>query len=104
CASPIVSRMAANPQAARKSLVGKVRAVADWLIDGAPATPQLDQVIKKLCDDLCASGIPLWRMGLFLRTLHPDFFGRAFIWRRGAEVTSQTGAHSFRTSDDYLTS
>ena len=30
--------------------------------------------------------MPLWRVGVFVRTLHPDIFGRNFIWRPGAEV------------------
>ena len=33
-----------------------------------------------------AAGLPLWRVGVFVRTLHPDIFGRNFIWRPGAEV------------------
>jgi adenylate cyclase len=41
---------------------------------------------------------------MFVRTLHPDFFGEAWFWRRGAEVVVQQGRHSFRTSDDYLNS
>lgn len=92
---------ARRPQSA---LAGKVSAVADWLIGGAPTTPQLDQTLKKLCDDLCVCGIPLWRVGVFVRTLHPDFFGRAVVWRRGAGVTAQQGAHSFKASEDYRTS
>ena len=30
--------------------------------------------------------MPLWRVGVFVRTLHPDIFGRNFIWKPGAEV------------------
>jgi adenylate cyclase len=88
----------------RRSISRGVSAIADWLTAGAPSTPELDQAIKKLCDDLCASGLPLWRAAVFVRTLHPDFFGRAFVWRRGADVTVQRGEHSFRRTEDYLNS
>ena len=56
-------------------LIDQVSDVAEWLVDGAPATSGMDQTLKKLCDDLCARGVPLWRVGMFVRTLHPDYFG-----------------------------
>src|SRR5262249_44692176 len=31
-------------------------------------------------------GIPLWRVAVFVRTLHPHIMGRRFIWRPGAGV------------------
>ena len=37
-----------------------------------------------------AAGLPLWRVGVFVRTLHPDIFGLNFIWRPGAEVVVGT--------------
>jgi len=85
-------------------LIDLVGDIAEWLVDGASSTAALDQTLKKLCEDLCARGIPLWRVAMFVRTLHPDFFGEAWFWRRGAEVVVQQGRHSFRTSDDYLNS
>jgi adenylate cyclase len=85
-------------------LIDRVSDIAEWLVDGASPTAALDQTFKKLCEDLCARGIPLWRVAMFVRTLHPDFFGEAWYWRRGGEVVVQQGRHSFRTSDDYLNS
>ena len=85
-------------------LIDQVSDVAEWLVDGAPATSGMDQTLKKLCEDLCARGVPVWRVGLFVRTLHPDYFGYAWVWRHGADVLVQQGRHSFRTSDEYLTS
>ena len=63
-----------------------IRAVADWLIDGARSAPQPQQVLAQLCERLVACGIPLWRVAVFVRTLHPNVMGRRFIWRPGAEV------------------
>jgi adenylate cyclase len=85
-------------------LIDRVSDVAEWLVDGASSTSAIDQTLRKLCEDLCARGIPLWRVGMFVRTLHPDYFGDAWVWRQGAEVIFQQGRHSFRTSDDYLNS
>jgi adenylate cyclase len=44
-------------------------------------------VLAELCDRLLRCGIPLWRVAVFVRTLHPEVMGRRFMWRPGAEVT-----------------
>ena len=63
-----------------------IRLIVDWLVDGARSTMQAHQMIQELCDRLVGCGIPLWRVAVFVRTLHPHIMGRRFIWRRGAEV------------------
>jgi len=42
--------------------------------------------MQETCERLVQAGIPLWRVGVFVRTLHPDIFGRNFVWKPGAEV------------------
>jgi adenylate cyclase len=64
----------------------KLRAVVDWLIDGARSAPLPQQVLAQLSDRLVACGIPLWRVAVFVRTLHPQVMGRRFLWRPGADV------------------
>jgi adenylate cyclase len=76
----------------------------DWLLDGARAAERPDQVLQKLCDDLSAGGMPLWRVGVFVRTLHPDILGRGFVWRPGQQVEVGTANFSILESDDFLTS
>jgi adenylate cyclase len=63
-------------------------AVAEWLIDGARSAVHPQEVLAQLCDRLVACGIPLWRVGVFVRTLHPQVTGRRFLWRpeTGVEV------------------
>ncbi len=43
-------------------------------------------MMAECCNRLVAAGLPLWRVGVFIRTLHPEIFGRNFIWRPGEEV------------------
>ena len=64
----------------------EIGAVAEWLIDGARSAPLPQQILAQLCDRLVACGIPLWRVAVFVRTLHPNVMGRRFAWRPGAEV------------------
>src|SRR5262252_1081451 len=68
-----------------------IRAIADWLVDGARSAVQPQEVLAQLCDRLVASGIPLWRVAVFVNTLHPQIIGRRFIWRPGADVEISEG-------------
>jgi adenylate cyclase len=47
-------------------------------------------MMAEICERLVAAGLPLWRVGVFVRTLHPDIYGYNFIWRLGAEVEMGT--------------
>ena len=67
-------------------LTRELRAVVDWLIDGARSAPLPQQVLTQLSERLVACGIPLWRVAVFVRTLHPNVMGRRFLWRPDAEV------------------
>jgi adenylate cyclase len=66
--------------------------VADWLMDGARSAPQPDMVLAQLCERLMRCGIPLWRVAVFVRTLHPQVMGRRFMWQPGGGVTVTEGA------------
>ena len=50
-----------------------------------------------ICERLIAAGLPLWRTGIFVRTLHPDIFGYRFIWKPGSDV--EVGAADFTFVD-----
>jgi adenylate cyclase len=78
--------------------------IANWLMDGARSAPGADQVLAQLCAMQVASGLPLWRVGVFVRTLHPQVFGRSFVWRPGAEVVTGTATFDIVDSDAYRTS
>ena len=56
-----------------------------WLMEGARSAPTPTAFLKEMCERLVAAGLPLYRVGAFVQTLHPDVFGRSFVWREGAE-------------------
>ena len=62
-------------------------AIADWLIDGARSATLPQDVLQTLCERLVASGIPLLRVAVLVRTLHPGVTGRRLLWRPDAGVT-----------------
>jgi adenylate cyclase len=54
-------------------------------------------MMAETCERLVQAGLPLWRVGIFVRTLHPDIIGRNFIWRPGADVA--VGVADFHLPD-----
>src|SRR5713101_637148 len=82
----------------------ELQKIIDWLIDGARSAPSPPQIMVETGERLVRAGLPLWRVGVFVRTLHPDIFGRSFVWRRGAEVVMGSANFDVRDSDEYRSS
>ena len=64
----------------------KLQELTDWLIDGGRSAASPSRFMAECCERMVAAGLPLWRIGVFVRTLHPEIYGRNFIWKPGAEV------------------
>ena len=65
----------------------RIRQAAEWLIDGARSAPEAPDVLDQLVRRLVDAGLTLWRVAVFVRTLHPNVMGRRFSWRRGEAVS-----------------
>lgn len=78
--------------------------IIEWLIDGAQDCQHLDQVLQVLCDRLWRAELPLDRVAIFDRTLHPNIMGRRFLWQQGQDVVVTEGRHDILTQDTYLKS
>jgi adenylate cyclase len=72
-----------------------------WLASSAP-TPI--QVLTETCERITAAGVPLWRVGAFVKTLHPDAYGRSFVWRPGADVVISTAGFDLPESPQFTQS
>ena len=81
-----------------------VQNLADWLIDGARSAASSTHMFGETCERIVAAGLPLWRVGLFIRTLHPEIFGRSFIWKPGTEVEMDTADFQFLDSPEFQSS
>src|SRR5450631_491361 len=78
--------------------------LTDWLIDGARSALSPPLMMAESCERLVGAGLPLWRVGVFVRTLHPDILGYNFIWRPGAEVVVGTAGFDMLDSPEYRNS
>jgi adenylate cyclase len=75
--------------------------VREWLIDGGRSSPVPGDMIDALCRRLIASGIPLFRVAFYIRTLHPDIFGRNFIWKPDEPIQIGTADHSITETPQF---
>src|SRR5215472_2379108 len=66
-----------------------IEPIVQWLVHGARNAALSQEVLTELCQRLTAAGLPLWRVMVFVRTLHPEIVGRRFMWHpeTGTEVT-----------------
>ena len=74
--------------------MGNMDEVLDWLAGGALSGPNSEDVLAQLCERLAEAGLPLWRVAVFVSTLHPDVMGRSFRWEAESGVTVSTALHS----------
>ena len=78
--------------------------LSDWLVDGARSSFRSPQLLGEICERLIAAGLPLWRTGIFVRTLHPDIFGYRFIWKPGSDVEVAAADFTFVDSPGFQNS
>jgi adenylate cyclase len=57
-----------------------------------------------MCERLTACGLPLWRVNVFVATLHPDLMGRRLRWELGKPVDVNETPIAMRSSEMYLAS
>ena len=82
-----------------------IQPVVDWLIEGAQPSRLPRDVLLDTCRRTVAAGLPIHRVGVFVRTLHPNLLGRAFIWQadKGAVEITEAG-HELLESEAFLKS
>jgi adenylate cyclase len=79
-------------------------AIFQWLLDGARSASDMQDLLATLCDRLLGCGIPIWRVGLFVLTLHPQIMGIRFLWKIGTGVEVGPAPFEAFQSEDFLRS
>ena len=78
-----------------------IRSVVHWLAEGAVSGANSDDVLAELCQRMVECGIPLWRVAVFVTTLHPDIMGRRFLWQADSGVTTSNALFAVMETEDY---
>jgi adenylate cyclase len=82
-----------------------IEPVMEWLNAGAPPAQRSQDVLQQLCRRLVEQGLPLYRVAVFVRTLHPNVAGRGFIWHEPSNVVEIITAElGIQETDTYLKS
>jgi adenylate cyclase len=78
--------------------------IVGWLVHGARNAPLSHEVLTELCERLCAAGLPLWRVTVFVRTLHPEIVGRRFVWHPDTGTVVTDGSFELLERQSFLNS
>ena len=77
----------------------------DWLLGPRAPGRTPEEALGDLCRALRERGIAIYRVGLFVRTLHPNVAGRAYFWREDRDqVEVDSADHSWFATEDHLKS
>jgi len=87
-----VAAIAANP-------------LVEWILGEGWDTPTLPDLVRGLCQRMTALGIPLCRLRLHVRTLHPQYLGTSYTWTRGrAELEEFNATYAILNEERYQSS
>jgi adenylate cyclase len=67
--------------------------VADWLMAQSLQTPTMESLFEGCCERLYGAGMPLFRVHIAYRTLHPLISGIGLTWRRDKPVNVERFPH-----------
>ena len=81
-----------------------IREVLEWLAGGALSGAESQDVLAQMCQRMVEAGIPLWRVAVFVTTLHPDVMGRRFLWQAESGATVSNALHSLVEDNEYRNS
>jgi len=85
-------------------MADNIQLVVEWLVDGARSGAKSEDVLAELCGRMVECGVPLWRVAVFVTTLHPDVLGRRFLWQADSGVTTSEALFALTETDDFQVS
>jgi len=75
--------------------------VARWFVTEAYRIVDTAELVAAAGEQLVLAGIPLFRLAYFQVTLHPEFAGKGYVWRRGQGVQVGIRAHGDNQDTEY---
>ena len=89
----------------RPAVTAKSNVLVDWLVRQAWRASTPEELIQRLAERLIEAELPLWRMRLMIRTLHPQLFATGFWWQSDLDgVQTVHPSHEVMTSPVFLES
>src|SRR2546423_1244167 len=76
--------------------------LARWFVTEAYRITDTGELVTAAAEQLVSVGIPLCRLAYFQFTLHPEFDGKGYYWRRGRGIEIAQSAPGLRQRTEYL--
>ena len=96
--------LAPSPPRERAHARERVWALADWLIREGRFLPSNNELFDEFCGRIAAAGIPIERVSLHQRALHPQYRGVARVWRPGEPLRERFMDHGIEKTAMYIES
>ena len=78
--------------------------VVAWMMREGRHMTHMREFGDEMCRRMVTAGIPIWRAFCSTKTLHPQVYGTAYLWRRGQpgaeRLTATTASSSPRYADE----
>jgi adenylate cyclase len=75
--------------------------LARWFVTEAYQITDTAALVTASGERLAGAGIPLYRLAYFQLTLHPEFAGRGYAWRRGKGIEVGIAPHGLQSETRY---
>ncbi|MGD8631198.1 MAG: DUF427 domain-containing protein [Gammaproteobacteria bacterium] len=73
-----------------------------WLLNDAWKAASVRELLVQLAQCLVAQGVPVWRLQILIRTLHPELFATRYTWwRESGEVEINTAPHQVLETQEH---
>src|SRR3974377_2375651 len=96
--TPPLSRMPSLPQSFDAPLGRKIIELHVWAVGEGLRRANRAALFDGLCQRLVGASVPLWRGFAGMRTLHPQWAGYTYTWRRDLNAIQPV---QFERSDEY---
>jgi adenylate cyclase len=79
-----------RPERAAPATVGPANPLVAWLVREAHAAPSARDLVEQFARALLVAGIPVWRIWISVRTLHPLLLATGYIWEDNGTGVQQS--------------
>lgn len=82
----------------------KADAIRRWLLDEGRGMGGTRELLDAFCNRLVEAGVPVGRVLVSIRVIHPQILATAYVWKKGGELVTTERGHDVLNDPMYLNS